>query len=1095
MRRQYLVALILTLSFSVLVAESSPGSIIMYNGRPGARLVMHLYPGEDGFVRTSTLGQPYPGAAAKRQLIIADQPDGRQATLVPLSSDHRLPIDPVASQDWGLGTNGFTTRSGLSFRVRSPYRRFENFGDDFVSKATTAPLFILDVTIKNSAATPMSGRLLIGMDNSLGKYTRGNSTGVILKDLTDGLQPAGGSLALMGDSSDLRAVTSPDLLADFAGLPSRKSANLEGGLIWRYKIPAKSSLTRHFIFAGYTDKTMMHDCFTPARFTLNYTRWWKSATDVASWGVDNLPKLVAMSDRLENESGIRKLDEDHRFVISQGVAEHLSDTHLLRGTNGRLIWMYSEAGFSAGYLSTVDLIPDTFLLNKQYFPWTLKLLVDLHSRYVVQDGLGAYVTHDVGATDLEPRGNYGESGAGHRMPVEEICNYIHLLWLTWGETSDKSFLVDHSSEMIQLLNSLIARDADNDGITDSQSNMAESDTFDNGALIGNTKKSTYLGLKVWTSARFLAVMLSEANKASSAARAADLADRAEKTLITSEKQHGYFWTILDPAVPNHDASCLWVTKGMLTPYIGGFDFGAHRAIEEACAQHVRTVAPTLRRSFGYSFDSVPTSRVTWQSQSLMVDLIARNYWGGQDLGVAGMMARSGRASGVLNEFVGPNSGLAKDTEWPSEQVYSRMASAIGWLPGVMPKPVRRTPIRIRWSCGSSSANGSIFKEQTSPQSQVIVWKTRVLPVGKYYVKIIGRENDLLSKSVIATANGVKLAPGQSTIGAPRSDCNTMTAAVVTLRKSSSMLIRLKGASASSVSFIEVSNEPTAVRVQQEHPEKLSVELSSPRLRADGKDSLTVTVKLCDSEGTALKLSGVPVSISIKGSDAKIDGESSMPTANGSVQFKVSSGIKTENASICVSSGTLPAVEKQIAVGGEVMYLVDVGREGGAVMDSSNRLWLGDGRYDPSVGYGAIDDGGDSVTSDAPISGTQDPKLYQTYRWSRTGLAYRFDTYEPGEYLVRLLFTETFFGTNAAPGPGIGRRIIDVAINDKQALSGFDIFKAAGGANTAVDRSFVIHIDRADPIIVRLTTTADCASLAGIEVRPYKGGITSATTLP
>lgn len=1082
---QRLISLLPTL-FLLLSAASSQATVI-YNGRPGARLVMHLYPGKDGFVRTSTLGQPYPGATAKRQLFLINRPNGKSSTIEPLSSDDRLQMDSISSEDWGLGSNGFTTKSGLSLLVRSPYQRLQTLGDDFLSRASTAPVFILDVSIKNASDLPMTGRLLIGMDHAVRACHQHACQGVTFEDLTDSLQPAGGALGLFGNSADITTMTSNDIVATFAGLPASKCAGLSGGLVWNYTVPAHAAVTRHLIFAGYTAKTMMSDCFSSDKFKLHYTGWWKSVDDVGSWGVNNLPKLVNICDRLEETSHIRDVSPDRRFVISQAVAEHLSDTHLLKGTSGRLVWMYSEAGFSAGYLSTVDLIPDTFLFNKQYLPWTLKMLVDLHSRYVVQDGLGAYVTHDVGATNFESRGNYGESGAGHRMPVEEITNYIHLLWLTWRETRDNALIKQHTDEMVQLLNSLIARDADGDGIPDSQSNMSESDTFDNGALIGNTKENTYLGLKVWSSACFLSYMLSHANRASSAARAADLAERAEKTLLANEKANGYFWTILDSAFPNHDAYSLWVTKGVLTPYIGGFDFGTHKGIESACAEHTARVTPLLRRDYGYAFDSVPTSRVTWQSQSLMIDLMARNYWGAQDLGVAGMMARSGHRSGVLNEFVGPFSGLAKDTEWPTEQVYSRMPSAIGWLPGVMPKAVHTTPILLSCKPGA-------VKSRISANSLVTKWKSKTLPSGNYFVKVLGDEYNLLSKRAIVTANEVRLTSDRQSLLAPQHGYKVMLSGVIKLSKPAPIAMRLTGVSSASTE-VEISSVPTATRVLQERAEKLSVTVSSPRLRADGTDSLTLTAKLCDSEGTPLKLNGASVSISLSGTAASVDGDKTRTTSAGAVQFRIVGGTAAGTATATISSGQMRKVYVQIPIGGTVAYLVDVGRDGGAVMDSLNRLWLGDCRYDPSLGYGAIDNGGDAVTTDTPIQNTPDQKLYQTYRWSRDGLTYRFDTYQPGDYLVRMLFAETFFGTPSAAGPGEGRRIINATINGKCALTQFDVLKSAGGPNKAVDRKFIVHIDKAEPIIVRLSATTDCASLAGIEVRPAKDVDSTATRLP
>lgn len=1106
-----------------IALASTPSLITMYNGRPGARIVLHLYP-ENGCVRTSTLGMPYPRNVSKRNLYLINEPDGKSASAIPLSSDSRIAVDAISSQQWGLSCNGLTSKSGVTFRVRSPYQRFEKLADNFISKATTAPLFVLDVQINNPSSKELNGKFLLGMDNALAVCSKSGFSGVTLKDLDSGNNPTGGELCIAGDAS-LKPLISKDILAEFAGVASQESSNVQGGLVWKYSIPANSSSTKHFVFAGFINKPLMSDFFTKESLTLHYTKWWKSSEDVAAWGVKNLQALVDMNEKLEKSCGIRTVDDNRRFVISQSVAEHLADTHLLQSPDGPLVWMYSEAGFSGGYLSTVDLIPDTFLFNKLYLPWTLRLLVDLHARYIVQDGLGAYVTHDVGSSNFEQRGNYGESGAGHRMPVEETCNYIHLMWLTWCETHDKAMLEKYSPQMIQLLDSLCARDKDGDGIPDSQSNLAESNTFDNGALIGTTKKSTYLGLKVWTSARFLAVMLSEINKESASAKAADLADRAEKTLVDNYKANGYLWTLLDTNNPNHAAQCLWVTKGLFTAYITGFNMEPYRDIEQACIQHTKTVAPNLRREFGYAFDSVPTNRVTWQSQSMLIDLMGRNYWG-IDLGLPDMMANSGRVSGVLNEFVGPNSGLAKDTEWPAEQVYSRMASAVGWLPGTMPKAVYKKPILIRWCASgcvmSSDGHDWLAKElkvsSSKPQfckcvlpadmkqkelfdvlmngvSGGLKWKTGILPEGTYYVKMLGNETGLLGGLVKAAANGIKLTSSRAAGSRLDSKMPAMVCGIVHLTKPAAIEVKLTGVPrGSGVSALEISSEPTSTHILLDIPSKLSVALSSPRLRADGEDSLDITANLCNDESSKLNVNGIPIKAIIKSGDAKIEGDSTLKTVNGEAAFHLTAGKTSGNVVVDIKAPSMPPVEKRISVGGTVAYLVDVGRDGGAAMDSRNRLWLGDCRYSADTGYGSLDDCSVSKTTDS-ILNTSDAKLYQTYVWSRKEVKYQFDTYEAGDYLIRLMFVESYFGTSAAPAnTGIGSRIINAAINGKAALTGFDIFKEAGGPNIAVDKNFILHIDKPEPIIVKLDSSVNSACIAGIEVRESDDGDKSAVRL-
>ena len=57
----------------------------------------------------------------------------------------------------------------------------------------------------------------------------------------------------------------------------------------------------------------------------------------------------------------------------------------------------------------------------------------------------------------------------------------------------------------------------------------------------------------------------------------------------------------------------------------------------------------------------------------------------------------------------------------------------------------------------------------------------------------------------------------------------------------------------------------------------------------------------------------------------------------------------------------------------------------------------------------------------------------------------------GKYGVTLYFAETYFG--CLDQGGAGRRLFDVDCNGRKLLKNFDIFKEAGGANRALQKTF------------------------------------------
>ncbi len=87
-------------------------------------------------------------------------------------------------------------------------------------------------------------------------------------------------------------------------------------------------------------------------------------------------------------------------------------------------------------------------------------------------------------------------------------------------------------------------------------------------------------------------------------------------------------------------------------------------------------------------------------------------------------------------------------------------------------------------------------------------------------------------------------------------------------------------------------------------------------------------------------------------------------------------------------------------------------------------------------------------SSRPIANTQDPQLYLTHR---TGTSFSYSIpVANGTYTLKLYFAECSY-TSA------GQRNFNVSVNGSPWLAGFDIFAAAGGANTAVIETTTVTV--------------------------------------
>jgi streptogramin lyase len=115
----------------------------------------------------------------------------------------------------------------------------------------------------------------------------------------------------------------------------------------------------------------------------------------------------------------------------------------------------------------------------------------------------------------------------------------------------------------------------------------------------------------------------------------------------------------------------------------------------------------------------------------------------------------------------------------------------------------------------------------------------------------------------------------------------------------------------------------------------------------------------------------------------------------------------------------------------------------------------------------------NVSSPAPQS------VYQSVRYGKT-MTYTLSGLTPNtNYTLRLHFNELYWG--AVTSGGVGSRVFNVAINGQSALSNYDIYQQAGGANKAIVEQLPATADATGNVAVQFTTVTDNAMVNGIEL--------------
>jgi hypothetical protein len=94
--------------------------------------------------------------------------------------------------------------------------------------------------------------------------------------------------------------------------------------------------------------------------------------------------------------------------------------------------------------------------------------------------------------------------------------------------------------------------------------------------------------------------------------------------------------------------------------------------------------------------------------------------------------------------------------------------------------------------------------------------------------------------------------------------------------------------------------------------------------------------------------------------------------------------------------------------------------------------------------------GSTVARSEPVSNTPDPEIFAAERFGN--FTYTIPVAD-GRYTVTLRFAETWFGPGKPGAGGAGSRTFDVYCNGIALLRNFDIFRTAGGAQRAIEKTF------------------------------------------
>lgn len=125
-------------------------------------------------------------------------------------------------------------------------------------------------------------------------------------------------------------------------------------------------------------------------------------------------------------------------------------------------------------------------------------------------------------------------------------------------------------------------------------------------------------------------------------------------------------------------------------------------------------------------------------------------------------------------------------------------------------------------------------------------------------------------------------------------------------------------------------------------------------------------------------------------------------------------------------------------------------------------------------------GGQIAMFPAPVSGTDDPEMYQTERWGNFSYAIPVAS---GKYAVWLHFAVRHVDGTASPEGGREARVFNVFCNGMVLLENFDLRKEAGQSDIVIRKFSGLEPNAQGKLLLSFVPVDGYASVAGIEVLP------------
>jgi hypothetical protein len=553
----------------------------------------------------------------------------------------------------------------VNFTLISAFTPSKDLADTAAIKTQIFPGFYMQVNVINGSKATTNGRLKVAVAKTPVKGFNFMSLEPMKPDNNE-------QKVLFRDNASLNGKVA--LAAINTAAKGTFNEEGFGGLYYDFAIAPQAQQEFMQVYATHHNSMVIEDKRVNLPLHFYYTEYWKNIDEVLGYAKVHAAKNLYLTQQFEDKLLNSKLSAQEKWVLSLSFHTDLANTFFLIDQNKLPRFYVSEGRFK--HLSTVDVAHETEV-TALFYPWRLKLQLSQWTHYIAREELtipanavqnkpayqqgmtaaeyGPYLYHDVG--DLPFVSETANYNYGPHMAVEENTSFVLLLYYYWKISGDDAFVKSLLGTVDVLLQSVMNRDTNGNGIVDIAYGWT---TYDANEALKLSPDNTFLGAKQLSAyavaaEMFRALAIKEQAKAIDATKVGVVdgegagykhtgvavnneqlrvkqalhfekqANLILTTLKKAQKKYGYIPVSLAEDFPKWNQRSVVIGEGLFLPGLVGTK---SPLLKELASVLKKDYAETYAQSItDYGIKLTTQEGTTWFSKTIVADVVAEQWYG------------------------------------------------------------------------------------------------------------------------------------------------------------------------------------------------------------------------------------------------------------------------------------------------------------------------------------------------------------------------------------------------------------------------------------------------------------------------------------